>query len=219
MDRALEGMSKMQMENQKQNMNATELFLKDGKSAGIFYCEKCRCVAGSQVLAEQCCKNYLCSKCGKDVGSRSWLVCDACRASEETANEREHFEKAEKLTAWDGWVYCNEGTGHEGFSESLSAFYDHWADDHDEGGSLPKYVWACKSHKFVTADFDDIMEHIEENGYEDFDSRTLSGLAELKAALKTFEDANAGVLSYSPDYTKAILLNESSSPTAGCCVD
>ena len=187
-------------------MNAIELYLEHGKSAGIFYCEKCRQVAGSQVLAEQCCQNYLCSKCGKDVGSRSWLVCDACRAADETAKERERFEKAEKLTAWDGWVYL-EGTGNNGYSESLSDFYDRWADANGEDADLPEYVWACKSEQFVTVDFDGIMENIEENGYEDFDSRTLNGLEELKAAIKQFEAANAGVLSYSPDFTKAILIN------------
>lgn len=183
-------------------MNATELYLKEGKSAGIFYCEKCRCVAGSQHLAEQCCQNYLCSSCGKDVGSRSWLVCDECRDAKEVALEQSRFDKAEKLTTWSGYVF------HDGnFSDGISDFYDSWADDHDEGGELPKYVWACKPDQFVTVDFDLIMEQIEQNGFEDFDAETLNGLDELKAALKNFEDANSEVVSYSPDYSKAVLLN------------
>lgn len=188
-------------------MNATELYLKDGKSAGIFYCEKCRCVAGSQVLAEQCCKDYLCSKCGKDVGSRSWLVCDACRAADEIAKEHERFEKAEKLTTWDGWVYL-EGIGSEGFSQSLSDFYDNWADEHDEGGELPKYVWACKVNHFVNADVSDITDRMADEAYEDWDADTLDGLDELKAALAKFNEVNAAVCSYQPDYSKAILLND-----------
>lgn len=187
-------------------MNATELYLKEGKSAGIFYCEKCLCVAGSQHLAEQCCKNYLCSKCGKDVGSRSWLVCDACRSAAEVEKERERFDKAEKLTTWDGWVFL-EGIGREGFSESLSDFYDNWADEHDEGGELPKYVWACEANHFVRADVSDITWAMEGEAYEDFDFDTLEGLDELKAALAKFNEANSAVCSYQPDYSKAILLN------------
>ena len=187
-------------------MNATELYLKEGKSAGVFYCEKCRNVAGSQHLAEQCCKNYLCSKCGKDTGSRSWLVCDACRAADEVAKERARFEKAEKLSAWDGLVYL-EGTGRDGFSDSLSDFYDNWADDHDEGGELPKYVWACKANHFVNAAVSDITERMCDYAYEDFDPETLDGLDELKSALQKFNEANAAVCSYGPDYSKAILLN------------
>lgn len=190
-------------------MNATELHLKDGKSAGIFFCAKCRHVAGSQHLAEQCCNNYLCSKCGKDVGSRMWLVCEPCRDAADLEKERERFEKSEKLTEWNGWVYL-EGTGREGFSESLSDFYDNWADDHDEGGELPKYVWACKANHFVRADVSDITERMCDDAYEDFEPDTLNGLDELKAALDKFNEVNAAVCSYQPDYSKAILLNPSS---------
>lgn len=185
-------------------MNATELHLKDGRSAGIYFCEKCRMVAGSQHLAEQCCENYKCSTCGKDTGSRTWLICDVCRQSERAAKERERFAKAEKLTTWDGWVFL-EGTGREGFHENLQEFKD---DCFDDERPFPEYVWACKSEQFVKADFDGLMQHIEENGYEDFEANTLAGLDELKAALKAFEDANADVLSYAPDYTKAVLLND-----------
>lgn len=194
-------------------MNATELFLKDGKDAGIFFCEKCRQVAASQYLADRCCKEYLCSKCGNATGGRIWLVCDACRAADESAKERERFEKAEKLTAWDGWVYL-EGTGREGYSESLSDFYDNWGDNHDEGGEPPKYVWACQPRKIVKAHLDDILEPMMDDAYEDFDPETLNGLDELQAALDKFNAANKGAISYEIDYSKAVLLN-SDYPTAG----
>lgn len=188
-------------------MNATELYLKEGKSAGIYYCGKCRNVAASQHLAEQCCQNYLCSKCGKDVGSRSWLVCDSCRAASEVDKERERFEKAEKLTAWGGLVYL-DGTGRDGFSESISDFWDNWESDHDESDEKPKYVWACKANHFVRADLSDITEPIDGAAYEDWDWQTLNGLDDLKAALDKFNEANAAVCSYLPDYSKAILLND-----------
>jgi len=189
-------------------MNATELYLKDGKPTHIFYCEKCRYISSSQELAEQCCKNYQCSQCGKDTGQRAWTICDDCRAANSAEKERERFEKAEKLSDWDGWVYL-EGTGNDGYHQSLSDFYDNWADDHDEGGTLPEYVWSCRPNHFVRADVSDITERMDDEAYEDFDPETLNGLPELKAAIETFNAANASVCSYEPDYSKAILISDS----------
>jgi hypothetical protein len=186
-------------------MNATELFHKDGKSANVFYCGKCRNVAASQSTAEQCCNNYICTRCGNDTGSRCWIVCDECRSKEDAEKERARFEKSEKLTTWDGWVFC-EGTGNDGFSESLSDFYDNWSDEHDEGGTLPEYVWACTENYFVNASLDDITERLAGDAYEDWDPDTLKGLDELRSALQKFNEANADVCSYHPDYTKAILI-------------
>lgn len=188
-------------------MNATELYLKDGKSAGVFYCEKCRHVAGSQILADQCCKNYLCSRCGNDVGSRSWLICETCRHAADVEKELDRFNRAEKLTAWDGWVFL-EGTGHDGFSESLSEFCDYWSDEYGEGAKLPEYVWACKVNHFVRATIDDIIGGMESEAPDDFDFDSLEGLHELESALEKFNQENSDVCSYSPDYSKAILLNK-----------
>ena len=176
-------------------MNATELFLKTGKPAGIFFCEKCRLVAATQERAGQCCQNYKCSKCGKDTGSRSWLICDACRDAESAAKERDRFEKAEKLTKWDGWV-CNGDDFYESIEDMLDVL--------DEA---PEYVWACKADHFVRAEVSDIIDRMDDDAYEDWYPETLNGLEELKAALNKFNEANKDVCSYTPDYTKAVLIN------------
>ena len=114
---------------------------------------------------------------------------------------------AKKKKEWDGWVYL-EGTGRDGYSESLSDFWDNWESDHEEGDEKPAYVWACKKNHFAVADVSDITERIADNGYEDFDVDTLDGLDELKAAIEKFNDANKEVVSYEPDYGVAILLND-----------
>ena len=186
-------------------MNATELFLKEGKSAGVFYCEKCRFIHRTSAEADQCCQPYKCDKCGKEI-ERYRTRCNACRNAADEEVERVRFEKAEKLTAWDGWVF-SEGIGRDGYSHSLSDFYDNWADEHDEGGVPPKYVWACKATHFVRADVSDITERMADDAYEDWEPDTLNGLVELKAALDKFNEVNADVCSYRPDYTKAILLD------------
>lgn len=179
-------------------MNATELFHADGKSAGIWYCAKCRVVARSREDAEQCCQPRKC-ECGSEV-ERGWICCNECRRKKDVARERERFEKAEKLTEWDGWVFCG-GIGSDGFSESLEDFYDNWADEHDGGGELPEYVWACKENHLVHADI----------AIENFDLNELDGLPELKAAINTFVGLNKDKISYEPDYTKAVLTSKKDS--------
>lgn len=178
-------------------MNATELFLKDGRTAGVFYCEKCRVVARTKDDADQCCVPYICKTCGKETGRRFYTICDTCVTAKHAKEERERFDKAEKLTEWSGWVVCGDD-----FYESVSDMLD--MVDHEE---LPQYVWACKSRQFVKVDICSILEGIGEDGYEDFDPDTLDGIPALDTALKAFEDANATVLSYEPDYTKAVLIN------------
>lgn len=180
-------------------MNAIELFLKDGLSSGLYFCGKCRCVCATQTIAERCCQNYKCAKCGKDTGSRRWINCDECRDAEEAAKELARFEKAEKLTSWSGCI-C---TSDDRFYSSIENYLDI-----NDGEEFPEYVWTCKANQFVKVDIDNLLQNIEENGYEDFDSSTLDGLKELEAACKAFEEANAAVLMYEPDYTKAVLITK-----------
>lgn len=196
-------------------MNAVELFLADGKPASVWFCGKCRHVAGSQHLADLCCDTYKCNKCGKDTGSRSWLRCEACRDAEDVASEVKRFEAAKKVTAWDGWVY-SEGHGYkDGYFESLDDFKE-WADDErSDETPLPTYVWTCKSEAFAQADIDSILCQITDNGYEDFDPETLDGIPELKAALEAFNEANKDVLSYTPDYSTAVLFTQQNDMAEG----
>jgi len=190
-------------------MNATELFLKDGKTAGIFFCGKCRMVAHSQQMAEECCQSYKCQYCGKDTGTRHYTACDECRAANEAKKERERFEKAEKLATWGGWVY-SEGLGYnEGFFPSIEDLLDYCLDEE----VFPEYVWACKPNHFAVLDADSILQQMEESGeaYEDFERENLNGIEELKVAVEKFNEANANnpaAVAYEPDYTKAVIIDK-----------
>jgi len=192
-------------------MNATELFLKEGKSAGVWYCEKCRTVHSAAQLAEQCCQNYKCTTCGADAG-KHYLRCESCRDKEDQEKERQRFEAAEKLTTWEGWIFCDGQGSNEGYFENIEEFMDWLSDEYEEGIPEIKYVWACKANHFVNADVGDITERMNDVAWEDWDPETLNGLPELKAALDKFNEANKDVCSYSPDYTKAVLLNQQPSP-------
>ena len=184
-------------------MNATELFLDDGKSAGIYFCGKCRNVARTPQDAEQCCENNICEKCGKDVGKQYRKRCDACNALDDAVKERERFDKAEKvfLDNWNSWVFC-EGLGHnDGFFPSIEDMFDCV-----KTKDLPEYVWTCNPIYFAVADVSDITERISDNAYEGFDVDDLNGLTELGKAIDAFNEANKDVVSYEPDYTKAVLI-------------
>ena len=158
-------------------------------------------------MAERCCLNAVCA-CGKDTGEKYLTRCRECRDKFEAAKEAERFEKAVKLTEWDGWVFC-EGCGYQdGFFPSLSDF-DDWLEDIEEEGLAPiKYVWACKPIHFVHASLDNVVDSVIDQAYEDFDTDDLSGLDELKAAIQKFNEANKDCVSYEPDYSKVILLEK-----------
>ena len=150
-------------------------------------------------MAEQCCKPRICA-CGKECEPYR-TICNGCLNEQQEKQEVTFFEKAEKLTAWDGWVYC-EGVNDDYF-ESVDDLLERCD---DEGIDRPKYVWACKADHFVNADIEDITSRLEDTAYEDFDFADLAGLSELKAALEAFNEANKDKVSYTPDYTKAVLI-------------
>lgn len=183
-------------------MNEIELYTKDGKSVGVFACAQCRHVHQSREFAARCCKNYLCSTCGQDTGSRHWLICEKCRTAEEVKKEAERFEKAEKVTEWDGYLYHGDD-----FYADLGSLLDdlEWHD-----GEQPKYAWTCDPVSFVHFDIDRVIDDImeREDVYEDFDSSDIRGTEELKAALEKFNEANAGIVSYHPNYKRAFLIPE-----------
>lgn len=185
-------------------MNAIKLYHQDGKPSGVFYCEKCRCVKRTEEEANECCQPYICKHCGKETGRNYWTICHECEALRDAQQEADRFQKAQKLTEWNSWVY----DGAE-YYESV----EHYLETRDDL-PIPAYVWACKENRFAIADVSDITDRIEENGYEDFDADDLKGMDDLKAAIEKFNEANKDVVSYEPDYGVAILLNAEA--TAGC---
>ena len=176
-------------------MNAKELFLKDGKSAGVYYCLKCKLVHKLIESAEECCKPYKCQDCGK-VAPRYHVRCKQC-ANIHTENVR--FQLAEKLTSFDGEVYFGDT-----FYPDLDYVMDELSED------PPEYVWATKPVNFVSIRTDRITEMAvdEDEAYEDFDCDEILGVDELTAAIEAFNLANKHHVSYVPDYTKAVIIDK-----------
>jgi hypothetical protein len=186
-------------------MNAIELYHQDGKSAGIYYCEKCRIVARTKEQAEECCSPRKC-KCGT-ICEKGYFQCRPCIEKEREDREKARFEKAEKVTSWDGWVYCDGLGWNNNFSENLDSFLE--LCEYEEC-DIPEYVWACNKIHFCNFDIDNELQRISENSYEDFDYESFKGIEELKAAINHFNEINYNLVMYEPDYTKAVLIPKQS---------
>ena len=87
------------------------------------------------------------------------------------------------------------------------------------GLDIPEYLWTCEANHFVRVDVSDVTERLDDCSYEDWDPETLNGLEALKEALNAFCEANKDVVSYTPNFKKAVLLGraaiaDSQSPIA-----
>lgn len=135
------------------------------------------------------------------------------------------FEKAEKLTEWGGYIYWEEcpeelhyfakDYASNGYWESaedllgaIKAFNKRYlnADDQIE---VPYYVWCCGIEQMRHADVRDLFaEDLEDATYEDaWDDVPESAIAALQEALNAFYQETDKIVSYSPNYRKALILN------------
>lgn len=190
-------------------MNAIELFHSDGKPAGIFYCEKCRIAKRTKEEAAQCCAPAKCEDCGSEALQHYYTVCDPCRHKRDTAREAERFANAEKVTEWNGVILHGSHGYNDGFFRDIDELDDWPADEAEEDGTQPdrpEYVWTCDDQCFCQLDYCSIIEHATQEAYEDWDSRTIAGQAELKAAIATFNAANAHHATWHPNYKRALIL-------------
>jgi hypothetical protein len=165
-------------------------------------------------IADRCC---ICAECGKPIsapadrtdfyGNRSYPTHFQCKHERDRLREIERMEEAEKVDSWDGWVY-SDGHGHsEGYFDSVDEFDMWWIEEFGEDEPLPEFVRTSRAERIVP-DGETIMERLLcewfERGWDDMDESDLSGVAELKAAVEAFSNANEGVLAYYPNYKQAV---------------
>jgi len=185
-------------------MNAQELFLKTGKSAGVYYCSECLLVRRTEADAERCCAPYTCSYCGTDVPrERRRTICESCERKKREETERLRFEKAKKLTAWGLPVYAPDVGWSDGYFQNVDDLRDHLA-SHEL--PVPAYVWACSVCRFVRLETEALLESCYCDAYEDFDPNAIAGVEELSKAVDAFNEQNKHHESWLPDYTTAIVL-------------
>lgn len=190
-------------------MNATELFTENGKSAGAFFCEKCRIIHPNKAQAAQCCAPRIC-ECGAEC-ERYHTLCPACTVRKRRERETELFAKAEKVTEWSGAIW-SEGHGYnDGYFQNLEDFEDWMACEAEEDGSQPdrpEYVWTCEYRMFLQLDYGQIIENATQDAYENWNDSEINGEGDLKAAIERFNAANTEHISWHPNMKRALLLSE-----------
>lgn len=191
-------------------MNATPLFLADGRPAKIFFCGICRNVHRTEAQADECCAPYKCIYCGTEIARETHrTACPACIAAKDREKEAARFAAAEKVETWDGWIYSEGHGNNEGFFRDLDELREWIEDECDDGApEMPEYVWTCDAINFAFVHLDQFTEYIESNSeaYDDFDVDDLQGLDDLQKALDAFNEANKSVVSYRPNRKRALLL-------------
>lgn len=202
-------------------MNPAQFLLADGRQSGIWYCTTCMKtkVSMNREMAERCCVPIDCDYCGKpiekDAGhyTTTHTGCSHLRQSERSAAA---IEKAEKLDAWDGWVYLDGAGYRDGYFESVDDLIEHLIGDEDETdpSAWPEWVFTCKASPLIAIDSEGIIENECEDGPEDWDADSLKGVKEFDAACKAFNEANKDQLVYHEDRKRVARMPERSTVTA-----
>lgn len=108
--------------------------------------------------------------------------------------------KIKPADKWDGGVFCDDE-----YYRSVGDFIEDM-EDIEENYELPEYLYAAKPRKVVNGDrlYDDILEQLTENGWEDISDNDFYGLDELKTAIEAFAKANENVVVYDCDCSTLI---------------
>lgn len=200
---------------QEVSMNAMELFLADGKYAGVWYCGKCRKVKATQEDAEACCEPKLCRTCEQPIpeerAKAGWSWCEPCEDERRAGRNAKRMAAAEKLplASYEGMVWW-DCSHNDGYFQSIDDFMDWWQGEEpaSDGTSvpLPPFVWACKPKPIIDGErvADRAIESILEDAWEDAEERDLKGAKEFRAACQAFADANPNALSWDVDYKRMV---------------
>lgn len=169
-------------------MNAKELFVQgdDGfKSAGVWYCGKCRTVYRSEAEAERCGRPKLCGVCGKEIEKdRSYYtLCGSCAKKNEDAKEKARFDKARKLSLaeyTDDVITLGNGDDYMTLEELAEG-----------DNNRPSYVYGVKRDAIKIHELsDEDLCHF--NLSEDFSMSDIPGFDELLEGInKMIRDWNA----------------------------
>lgn len=142
---------------------------------------------------------------------RTLLDADAFVAARRRRKE-ECFAKAEHILEkdWHGGVFKGDN-----YYSSTEELHDYLAENLAPEDDYPTYCWAAKARRVIPEHLEvaDLMQHlIEQNGWQDMETKDLRGVERLQGELDAFVDANSKVLSYWEDTSKAILLVKRSFP-------
>lgn len=192
-------------------MNPINLLLPDGTPSKVWACGECKMTRADQEHATKCCTLVPCKFCGKSTDKKfraNYITeaCDACRTAEGSRKDSERLDKATKLEDWDGWVWDENH-----YYPSLDEYVEHLECDRDPE-DWPEFVYVAESRPGVVLKAEQILENACENGYEGM-CDDLKGEAEFEAAIKAFNEANATLLVYDGDWSRAVRVPKPTAPS------
>ena len=184
-------------------MEAQELFLKEGKSAGVWFCSSCRRVDYSQEYAEACCKPKNCEYCGEEVKEKYYEACSSCISRRQTEKEEKTLAEAEVVEYKGEPVFTYHVSGlQDGFFYDMGSLLEYCYDDEIEP---PEKVFICDEESFTGINVENAVEAAVSEMYEDaYDD--IEGWDILQKANEEFIDANVGMKSWNPVYTKVAMV-------------
>lgn len=205
-------------------MNAFELHNEKGEPVGVWCCGKCRLLTlgdglkNTKEYAEQCCLPEKCRYCGKDVepapgnvfGSKAHH--EECEKRDRERKKRETLAKAEEVTSYTGWVYCEDLDGHnDGYFEEASHIPE-YVENEDEDCPRPAFAFCCEP-SIHRVSLENIIENLCDDAHEG-----MPGYLDTKALAKAIDDFNElnkkHLVSYYPDYKRKVRIDYSvSEPT------
>ncbi len=182
-------------------MNQTQLNRPDGAAAGAFECSLCRRIWTDPSSAERCCRCGICEQ--PLVGQeKNRFQHEACRARREAEELIKRIAEAKLVDTVECEYVYMAGYGYDdGFFTSMEEFVQQMIDQ--EGDDIPEFVFTCVQRPFRKADIDDVIERCTEESFEGAADQ-LDGVKELEVAIASFNEANKGMVSYEPDFTRKI---------------
>jgi len=179
-----------------------------GELLNVWNCGNCGKMWLSPNYAESCCT---CIECGEPIGdsdfygSRGHATHKDCKNAKDEAHRQKRLAEAEKLDRWDGWVFCDGVGSNNGYFPTVEELAESL--DWDWEGDWPEYAFVCRSDPVMDSGqmiYDRIIESAMGQGWEDMEPDVLHGCEDFFLACKAFSEANKEVLSYYPDYTRAV---------------
>lgn len=186
-------------------MQAKELFVKDGQSAGVWFCSECKIVKRTEAEAEKCCTPRECQSCGIPLAKerRAYLVCERCWDCERAKKHHERLDKAQEVDPSESVMFMVEefSCHDDGWFHGLDEIIDYGFDEDPD--CRPEFAFCSKAEQ-RSIDLGDILERVCEDGYEDM-GENLFDTKELQEAIDRFNERNKECLKvYNVDYTRKV---------------
>ena len=187
-------------------MNPIELFHEDGKSAGVYYCSKCKKITdkGNFQIIENCCKPYMCKYCSilvdSEIEGKYRTAHRVCQEKADYDKEQDIINKAEKLEDWEGYLWYDERV-----FVSMEDLTDYMDCQFSEEEDWPEFVFVAiplEQRKMNSGHIvDDFLEDSYETAYIYIDPDSVKN---LQIAIDKFYQDHAHIICYIEDISRVV---------------